>query len=192
MVARQKRPLDLEQILRVPDVLAQRGLLVELGTRGDRSREDLHPGLEDGGVLGVELVQLDLTGVGVDGGLHRVAYVRHGLVDLRTSGLTGVEVLGVGGRALQRRRLRVREVVERGVAVDDPLDRAVLHDRRVGLGVDGQPRRDLLDAVPRVAVVDDLRRRGDLARQQEVPLRVLARIEESGEPVAQRDARGPW
>ena len=105
------------------------------------------------GSLLVPLVERHRAVVRVDGGLDRVAHV----VDLvgRQGGVRRARVDRVGGHLLQRLLLRQRVLVGRRVAVEDPDDLAV-DDRRQRVGVDGQPRRDLLHALARRAVVEDL------------------------------------
>ena len=79
--------------------------------------------------------------------------------------------------------LRVRVVRAGGVAVHDPLDPAV-DDGGVGVAVDGQVRRDLLHALARVAVVEDLRLVVDAVGEQQVRGLELDRVEQPVEQVA--------
>ncbi len=172
MVAAEQLALDLEQVLRVPQMGHQRLGDVALGLHGVRER--LHPGLQDR-VLGVPLVELDLAAVRVDGRLHRVADV----VDLVLLGHHRAGVVGrrqrVGRGVTERRTGRVRVAVGGRVGVDDPLDLAV-HDRRVGVAVDGQPGRDRLDALLGRAVVQDPRTLADRPGVQDLRLAERHRV----------------
>ena len=74
-----------------------------------------------------------------------------------------------------------------GVAVDDPEHLAV-DDRRVDVAVEGQPGRDLLDPLHRVAVVEHPAVGADPAGEQEVGVAELHRVHQLVEEAADRDA----
>ena len=147
-------------------------------------RERLLPDLEDR-VLLVPLVELHRAVVRVDRGLDRVAHV----VDVvgRQGGVRRARVDRVGGHLLQRLLLRQRVLVAGGVAVEDPDDLAVDHGRQ-GVGVDGQPRRDLLHPLTRRAVVEDLAVLVDPGGQHDVGVAELHCVEQLAEDVADPDA----
>ncbi len=150
VVASELVALHLEEVLGVAHVLEE--LLGHLVAILDRVGEGAAPRLEERVVL-VPRVEHDLAGVGVDGGLDGVAHV----VDLvgRQRLEAGVDLERVVDHRVERLPLGVREPVGGGVAVEDPLDPPV-DDGRVGVAVDGEPRRDLLDAVLRVALEQHL------------------------------------
>ena len=184
VVARQQVALHLEQVLRVAQVLVQ--LIADVFFRLHHAREHALPGLENRVFL-VELVELHGAVVGIDGRLDRVADVAHLVVDqtLRRA----VRVKRVLGGLREVLALRVRQGVQGGVAVDDPLDTAI-DNRGIRRGIGGQPRSDLLHALARVAVVEHLRVGTDAVRQQEVQLLVLRRVHRAVEVVANGDAAG--
>ena len=166
VVLRQHVPLDLEQVLGIPQVLHEVRRDVRL--RVHDAREDLRPRLEHRVV--VPRVERDLAGVGVDGRLDRVADV----VDLvgRQRDVRRGRGQRVADHLLERLALGVRVAVGRRVAVEDP-QHPVADDGRVGVAVDGQPRRDLLDPLAGVPLVEDLRVLVHPARQQDVGLAEL-------------------
>ena len=102
-------------------------------------------------------------------------------------GVRRARVDRVGGHLLQRLLLRQRVLVAGGVAVEDPDDLAVDHGRQ-RVGVDGQPRRDLLHPLARRAVVEDLAVLVDPRGQQDVGVAELHRVEQLAEDVADPDA----
>ena len=73
------------------------------------------------------------------------------------------------------------------MSFDDPLDAAV-DDRRIGVAVDRQPRRDRLDPLLGRAVVEDLRALADRARVQELRFAQPHRVGGPGDRVVQADA----
>ena len=184
VVARQQIALDLEQVLRVAQVLVQ--LIADVFLRLHHAREYALPGLENRVFL-VELVELHGAVVGIDGRLDRVADVAHLVVDQTLRRAVRVERVLGGLREVLA--LRVRQGVQGGVAVDDPLDTAI-DNRGIRRGIGGQPRSDLLHALARVAVVEHLRVGTDAVRQQEVQLLVLRRVHRAVEVVANGDAAG--
>ena len=93
---------------------------------------------------------------------------------------------GIGRRRRQRSQLRVRIVVQRGVAVDDP-DHPLVHDRRVHGGVGVQPRRHRLDPLGRITFEQDLAVGPDHIGEQEVSLGELGGEHAARQPVAHRD-----
>ncbi len=169
MVGLEDRALHLEQIGRVAHVCLQ--VFAHLVSRDQRCGEHLLPGLQNR-VLLVPHVQHDLTRVGVDRGLHRVADV----VDV-VQRIRGRRRVGVGDRARELLDLRVRVARRRRVGVDDPDDAAV-DDRRVRVGVERQVRSDLLHALHRRAVVEDLRVLVDAIREDDLLALELDRVDQ--------------
>ena len=134
--------LDVEQQLRVAQVRFEVGRDVFLVQVGER----LRVGPDDRVLFAVEGVgEVELHGavVRVDDGLHGVPHVVE-----RLAGGLGVEVAREVG-------LRVGVVRGRGVAVDDVGD-ATVDQHRVRVGIQQEVGSDLLHALHRVAVVDDL------------------------------------
>ena len=158
----------------------------DLRLRLDDVREDAAPCLQHRIVL-VVFEELDRAVVGVDGRLHRVADVADLAVGQRAR--RPVRVQRILRRLLEARALGVRHRRQGGVAVDDPLDPAV-DDRRVGAGVRGQPRGDLLHALAGVTLVDDLRLWPDAVRQEDVDLLVPGGEDQALEDVAHAHAAG--
>ena len=136
-------------------------------------------------VLVVPRVERDGAVVGVDRRLDRVAHV----VDLvgRQGAQPGLVLEGVVGHRLERLALRAGEPVGGRVAVDDPDD-PLVDDGRVDVVVEGQPRRDLLHPLGRVAVVDHLGVGVDPSGEQEVRAAELDRVEQLAERRADRHA----
>ena len=181
VVAGELVALHLEQVLgvaQVADELRRHLVAVEHGAREGVAPRGQH---RVGVVPGVELHR---AVVGVDGGLDGVAHV----VDL--VGRHDRDVVGLAervvGHGLERLALRQRVAVGGGVAVDDPQDPAVDH-RRVGVGVDGEPRRDLLHPVPRAADVEHLAVGVDPLGEQEVGVAELDGVEQLAEERADLD-----
>ena len=181
MVLREHVALHLEQVLGVAHVVEQ--VRRDLRLRLDGAGERLRPGLLDR--VGVPLVERHRAVVRVDDRLDRVLHV----VDLvgGQRRVRRVRAQRVGGHRPQRVLLAVRVVVGRGVAVEDPLDPAVDHGG-VGVTVDGEPRRHLLHARSRLAVVEDLGVLVDPARQHDVRLAELHGVQQLVEQAADRDA----
>ena len=94
---------------------------------------------------------------------------------------------GIGGGRRQRRQLRVRIVVQRGVAVDDP-HHPLVDDRRVHAGVGVKPRRHRLDPLGRVAIEQDLAVGADRVGEHQFSLGELRGEHGTGQPVADRHA----
>ena len=142
MVLIQHGALNIEHVGRVTHVAHERSVHLVIALH--RAGEDALPSLEHRIFL-IPGVQGHRAVVGVHGGLHRVTDVVHRLRALSPRR---------GGRIL-RAALRVGELVARRVGVHDPLH-AVIHDRRVRLGIHRQVRGHLAHAVQRVAFVQNL------------------------------------
>ena len=180
MVLGQQHPLHLEQVLRVAQMRGQ--LRGDVTARLDRPGEGLHPRRQHR-VLLVLGVQRHGAVVGVDGGLHRVADIGHLLIGQQP--IVQTHQGGVRRRRAQTRQFRVRDVVQGGVAVDDP-HHPLVDDRRVHRGVRRQPRGHRLDPAGRIAVEQDLGVGADHVGEQEVPLGELRGEQRPGHPVAHR------
>ena len=143
-------------------------------------REHLGPGLQDR-VLGVPGVQRHRAVEGVHGRLHGVAHVvRRALAVARR----GVRIgLGVVDRLLEVDRLRVGVLGRGRVPVDHP-HHLLVHDGGVHLRVQRQERRDLADALLRVAVVEDLRLLVEVVRDHDVRVAELDRVQQLVEEAA--------
>ncbi|CPU42627.1 Uncharacterised protein [Mycobacteroides abscessus] len=166
VIAGQQRPLHLEQILRVAQVALEVIRDISLGLH--RSREDLHPCLEHG-VLLVLLIQGHRAVIGIHRRLDRVPDVRDLLVGQRSPGPAD---LAVKSGFRQRRLLRIRVVVQRGIAVDNP-HQPLVDDRRIGATVDGEPRSHRFHPTTRVTVEQDLAVIPNHVGEQEVPFGVF-------------------
>src|SRR5699024_10113682 len=118
----------------------------------DHSWEHAFPCLQHW-VFSIELVNFHAAVISIDGRLNRDAYLANTVGHqtlLSTFALQSIR--SSFGPSLT---LGIREAIQSGVAIDDPLDASV-NNRWVGLGVSGQPRRDLFDALTWIAVVEDL------------------------------------
>ena len=183
VVARHDHPLHLEEVLRVAHVCLDGR---RHGTAGlDNSGECLHPGLEDGIGL-VPGIEGDGALIGIDHGLDGVARVVE-LVIGRDGGGTGAHRNGIARDFTEGDSRRVGIIVRGRVAVDQPHD-ATVHDRRIGVLVEGEPRRDLLDAGERVTVPEDARLLIDEVGEQDVGVLEFRREEKSMEEPAHRHA----
>lgn len=133
VVAGQHLALHLEQILGIPEMLAK--LVADLAAGLHGAGKDVHPRLQHR-VLHAGGVERHRTVVGIHGRLDRVPDVGDLLAG--EPGCPGQCVL----RGLaQHRALGVRVVFQCGVTIDDPYNPAVDHGR-IGIAVDGEPRRD--------------------------------------------------
>ena len=150
----QHGALNIEHVSRVTHVAHQRS--VHLTVALHRARENTLPRLQHR-ILLIPRVQGHRTVIRVHGSLHRVTDVVHRVRTL--SARSGCRILGA--------TLRVGELVARRVGVHDPLH-AVIHDRRVRLGIHRQVRGHLAHAVQRVAFVQNLRTLTHRIRQQNV------------------------
>ena len=179
VVGTQDVALNLEQVSRVAHVRQQ--LLTHLACVNESVGEHLLPRLQNR-VFGVPRVERDRTVVGVDRGLHRVANV----VDLvQREGRC--RRVGVGNGLAQRDGRRVG-VARRGrVTVDDPHD-ATIDDGRVRVRVERQVRRCLLNALDRVAFVQNLRGVRHGLREEDLLRLELDRVEQALEHVVERRA----
>ena len=160
VIGRVDGDLHIEEIFRSADVGAnprrhRRGRLEE---GGEGRRVCL-----DQGIFRVHHVEGRHAFVGVDDHLHGVADV--------------VDVV-----ALKWLRLRVRVRRGRRVSVHDPVQAAVDRDD-VGVRVERQERRELLDAVADVAPVQHQRLVGDLARDEQAEVAELQRPQRSVDAV---------
>ena len=100
-------------------------------------------------------VEVSLARVGIDDDLHAVADVVHA-ADL----------------------VRVRDVVRRRVGVLHPVHAAVVDDE-VGVAVEPEERRDLMDALLDVPAIDDAAIALERARDEDVDVADLPRVDES-------------
>jgi hypothetical protein len=147
VIPREHLPLHLEQVFRVAEVRPQ--LVADRTRRLHGAGEGVHPGPQHG-IAVIHRVESYGAVIGVHRGLHRVADVADLVV--RQPGHPGQRV---GGRLAQHGPLRVRVVVQRRVAVEDPLDPTVDHSR-VGVAIDGEPGRNLGHPIPGMLIIDDL------------------------------------
>ena len=182
VVAGQEVTLHLEHVLWVAEVLAQ--LIGDLGFRLHHIREDTFPGLENGVFL-VELVEVHAAVIGIHGRLHGVADIAHPVIDQALGCAIGVE--GVLGGIGKRSPLRVRQGVQGGVTIDDPLQMTI-NNGRVGSGIGGQPWGNLLHALAGVAVIKQLGFAAHAVRKQEVQLAVLGGIHGAVKEIANLNA----
>ncbi len=163
MVLGEQLALHLENALRVAHMRHE--LARNLRHRVVLAGEDLLPRLEHR-VLIVPRVQVHRTVVRVDRGLDRIADVVRLLVAklLHRIRAQRRRILRGGGEV---GHLRVRVLVGRRVAVDDPLHTAV-HNSRVDAAIEGEVRRHLGHAFARGTVVEDLRLWGHAVGEQDL------------------------
>ena len=168
--------LDLEKVLGVAEVGGDAGdLLVRERAAREQVGERLLVDVDDG-VLRSDDEEVHLPGVGVDHDLDRVGDV----VELARQARRGRHP---GRRGI----LGVRVVGGRRIGVHDPPQLIVEH-HAVGVGIVLEEGRRLLDPLGDVAVVDDARLRGDLARQEDVGVAEAQGERRPAEEVAGRDA----
>ena len=182
MVASQQVTLHLEHILRIAEVLAQ--LIGDLCLRLDDVREHTLPSLEHRVIL-VELVEVHSAVIGIDGGLDRVANIADLVIDQALGGAIGIE--GVLGGVGKRGTLGVRQGLQGGIAIHNPLQAAINHGR-VSSGIGGQPRSNLLYALARIAVIQQLGLAANAVREQEVQLAILGGIHGAIKDIANANA----
>src|SRR5699024_5991503 len=150
VVARQDGTLHLEHVLWVAEVRAQ--LIRDFCLWLDHAWEHTFPCLQHW-VFSIELVDFHTAVISIDGRFNGVTDVANTVGDQTLLSTFGIQSIRSSfGQALT---LGIREAIQSGVAIDDPLDASV-NDRWVGLGVSGQPWRDLFDALTWIAVVEDL------------------------------------
>ena len=173
-VAAPRIGLHPEQVLGIAEVLLQ---LHRRRFLGEQIGELLDVRLHDR-IAAVDHVERDRAVVRIHHGLHRVPHV----------------VERVAQVAAQRGRpgigaLRVRELRGGGVGVEHPLHLPVEHDR-VGVVVVGQERRQQLNTLGDVAVVENPALALDLARHQQIRLGEAHREREAPEETADAHAVG--
>ena len=169
MVFGDQGTLHLEQVFWVAQVVAQFVRNFALGFH--RSGEHTFPGFEHW-VLLVKLIKFHRAVVGVHHGFHGVTDVSHLLGEHLLRGSGGVD--GILSGFGEGSALGVRQVLQRGVAVHDPLNAAVDHGG-IGGGIRGQPRCHLFHAGARIAVENNLRTITDAIREQQFHFLVLQR-----------------
>ena len=179
VVVRVLRRLDLEEVLRVPEVRldVRRRLILRREEAGERLRPHLDDGVRFIRVVG------DGARVRVDLDLHRVPHV------VRVPGEVVVR------RGIQGNLVRVGVLGGGGVGVPYPFQAAVGH-HQVGILVERQERDGLAHPRLQIAVDHDAAVRLDLARDQQVDVAEPPREERPlhhvahGDPAASRVGDG--
>src|SRR5699024_9873959 len=162
VVARQDGTLHLEHILRVAEVRTQ--LIRDFRLRLYNTWEDTLPSLQHW-IFWIELIDFHRAVVGINSCLDGVADIAH---FVRNEALLGtLRIQGIGRSFREVFTLCVREAIQGGVAIHDPLDSTVDHSW-LGLRISGQPWSYLFYTLGWIAIVENARFRTDALLQQQV------------------------
>ncbi len=168
MVARVELRLIQKEHLRVAPVSAKR--LRHRISRAEELRENLRVGRRDR-IIGIDEIEGDLPGVGVNRHLDAVPYVVH-------HARLGSHRLGIG------------IVLAMGIGVEQPDDPSV-HDHRVGILIIPEHRRNRLSSITKRSIEEDTAVGGERRRKQQLRAAEARRQQRTAQQTSQAYAIRP-